>query len=407
MHMSSSSGPANISMRCEREAQLILCCAAAAFSRKRLDQLRIIIESGVDWQLIMRAAPQQGVMQSVYHALVPAYASHLPPAIHDLMSCEVRGNAVRNSYLASEAVRLCRLLEKHGVQALVLKGPALAADVYGDLTLRQFNDLDLLVRHADLSAVVAALALDGFHTKPPLNRIPGQSSSWEVTLVRDGGLFDLDLHWRLSPPYFPFTPEGDQLWSRAVEVDLGVGRVATLCPEDLMLFLCAHGAKHGWQSLSGVCDVAHAASAHDYDWNRMAAYSRSLGSLRIMLLGVLLAHDLLGAMIPGALINAARAEPAVTRGARAFCRYFYNLGADGPGLHQRWSIPLSMIPQWSARIRYAVARAFVPARKDFDFVTLPDALSPLYYAARPLRFALQKTPNLVRNAIGFSTSRQG
>lgn len=394
--MSPSSEATDIQALWQREAQLILCCAAAS-NPERLDRLRIILDAGVDWEVVMQAAPRHGVMPSVYRALVPALAPQLPASVRDRMRCEAHGNAVRNYYLAAEMLRLCRLLEKHGVRALALKGPALASGVYGDLALRQFTDLDLLVRQGDLGAAFAALAADGFRTKAPLKKIGGElPSGWEMTFVRERGLFKLDLHWRLSPSYFPFTPEGDELWARAVEVDLGSRCVSTLGPEDLMLFLCAHGAKHGWQSLSGVCDVAQATRAYQYDWEALAARANSLGSLRILLLGVLLAHDLLGAAIPNALIEAARAEPSVQNGARTFCRYFHQLGANGPGLLQRWWIPLAMIPWRSARLRYALARAFLPATRDFDFVTLPYALSPLYYAIRPLRFALQKIPNLLR-----------
>ncbi|MBV8361700.1 MAG: nucleotidyltransferase family protein [Deltaproteobacteria bacterium] len=390
-------------MTWRREAELILCCAAAS-NPERSDRLRTIIGAGVDWEVVMRAAPRQGVMPSVHRALIPAFASHLPTSVQDRMRREVHGNAVRNCHLAAEMVRLCRLLETHGVHALALKGPALASSVYGDLALRQFTDLDLLVRQGDLGAAFAALAGDGFRTKAPFKKIgSGLPSGWEMTFMRERGLFELDLHWRLSPPYFPFTPEGDDLWARAVEVDLGPGRVSTLGPDDLMLFLCAHDAKHGWQSLSGVCDVAHAARAYQYDWETLTARAKSLGSLRILLLGLLLAHDLLGTTIPDALIDAARTEASVQSGARIFCRYFHQLGVNGPGLLQRWSIPLAMIPQRSARFRYALARAFLPATKDFDFVNLPFTLSPLYYAIRPLRFASQQIPNRLRYTPGPST----
>jgi hypothetical protein len=393
-------------MRWQREARLILCCVAAP-GPERLDRLRIFIDAGVDWEVVMRTALRHGVMPSVYRALMPAFASRLPASVHTRMRREVHGNAVRNCYLAAEMLRLCRLLEKHGVRALALKGPALAAGSYGDLTLRQFTDLDLLVRQDDLGATFAALAEEGFRTTAPLKKIAGEpSSGWEMTFVREGGLFELDLHWRLSPSYFPFTPEGDELWQRAVEVDLGPGRVSTLGPEDLMLFLCAHGAKHGWQSFSGVCDVAQAAHAHQYDWEALAAHARSLGSLRMLLLGVLLAYDLLGAAIPDPLIDAARAEPSVQRVARTFFRYFHQLGTNGPRLFQRWSIPLAMIPHRPARLRYALTRAFLPASADFDFVSLPFTLYPFYYAIRPLRFVLQKTPNPVRFAIASSTRRE-
>jgi hypothetical protein len=392
-------------MRWRREAELILGCVAAS-SPDRLDRLRIIIDAGVDWEVAMRAALRHGVMPAVYRALIPAFAARLPASVHARMRREVHGNAVRNCYLAVEMLRLCRLLEKHGVHALALKGPALAAGSYGDLTLRQFTDLDLLVRHNDLGATFAALAGKGFRTRTPLKRIASKrSSGWEMTFAREPNLFALDLHWRLLPRYFPFAPEGSELWQRAVEVDLGPGRVSTLGPEDLILFLCAHGAKHGWQTLSGVCDVAQAAHAHQYNWEALTANAKSFRSLRILLLGVLLAHDLLGASIPARLINAARAEPSVQRGARIFSSYFHQLGPNGPGLFQRWSIPLAMIPQRSARLRYALARIFLPAAADFDFINLPFILSPLYYAVRPLRFALQKTPNLVRLTI-TSSGRQ-
>jgi hypothetical protein len=389
--MNPTASGAQTAMAWRREAELILCCAAPALGPGALERLRSVIDAGVDWEAVMRAAARHGVLPSVYRALVSGFASHLPLAVHDQMRREVHGHAVRNSFLAAEMLRLCRLLEEHGVRALALKGPALAAGVYRDLTLRQFTDLDLLVRQEDLNVAFEALAGDGFHTKAPVKKTFGKlPSGWEATLVREGGLFELDLHWRLSPSYFPFTPEGDELWMRAVEVDIGPGRVFTLGPDDLMLFLCAHGAKHGWQSLSGVCDVAQVARAYQYDWEALAARANSLGCLRILLLGGLLAHDLLDAEIPGGLIGAARAEPSVERGARCFIRYFHQLGADGPGLLQRWSIPLAMIPQRSARFRYALSRAFLPATKDFDFVSLPFAIPALYYAIRPLRLGLQK-----------------
>ncbi len=86
----------------------------------------------------MSVALRQGVMPSVYRALTPALASHLPPSVWDRMRREFYGNAVRNFHLAAEMRRLCRLLEKHGVRSLALKGPTLAAGVYGNLALLSF-----------------------------------------------------------------------------------------------------------------------------------------------------------------------------------------------------------------------------------------------------------------------------
>jgi len=384
-----------------RSAQLILHCAASG-SRERDADLGRIIGAGVDWEAVLCAASRHSVLPSVYCALIPTFASQLPTSVCDRMRREVHGNALRNSYLTKEAVRLYRLLDKHGMRILVLKGPALAAGVYGDVTLRQFTDLDLLVRKQDLDLACSILADDVYRPQAPERSGAGR---WQMTFVPEHGLFEVDLHWRLSPPYFPFTPDGDELWERAVEVQLGAGRVSTLGPDDLILFLCAHGAKHGWQTLSGVCDVERATRNYQYEWEALVARAASLGSVRVLLLGLLLAGDLLGAPIPAALLDAARANPPVQRAARIFRRYFFSLGTDGPGLRQRWSIPMAIFPGKLARLRYALCRAFLLGPRDFDFVRLPSALSPLYYAIRPLRLAWRKSPDLLRVAIPPPASR--
>jgi hypothetical protein len=149
--------------------------------------------------------------------------------------------------------------------------------------------------------------------------------------------------------------------------------------------------------------LAQAARGYHYDWKVLAAHAEAVNSLRILLLGVLLAHDLLAAPIPSALVDAAHAEPSVERAARIFCRYLNQLGAAGPGLVQRWSIPLAMISQRPSCFRYALARAFLPAPRDFDFVSLPYGLWPLYYVVRPLRFALEKVLIRSASAKGCST----
>jgi hypothetical protein len=372
-----------------REMQLILCCAAA--NPQRDERLCAIINTGVDWEVVLHSAARQGVLPLVYRALAPSFVPRLPASVRERLHREVHGNTLRNHYLANEMVRIWRLLRSNGVSALALKGPVLAVGAYGDLASRQFADLDLLVRPAELNAACAALAGDGYRTKMPLKR-RGQAAGWEATFARSGELYEIDLHWRLSPRYFAFAPEGDELWARAVEVELGTGRVLTLGPQDLMLFLCAHGAKHGWQSLSGVCDVAQAARAYECDWQGLYERARALGNSRILLLGALLAYELLAAPIPETLIAAARADSSVRRAAHTFYRYFYLQETGGPGLHQRWSVPLAMIEHRSARLRYLLARALLPATRDFDIVSLPSTLSALYYAVRPLRLVWQKRP---------------
>jgi hypothetical protein len=53
-------------------------------------------------------------------------------------------NAARNEFLAQELIKTNRLLNANGIEMLNWKGPTLAIQAYGDLSLRQFMDIDTL-----------------------------------------------------------------------------------------------------------------------------------------------------------------------------------------------------------------------------------------------------------------------
>ena len=48
--------------------------------------------------------------------------------------------------LTRELARIMACLENHSVDAIPYKGPALAQAIYGDVAMRQFSDLDILIR---------------------------------------------------------------------------------------------------------------------------------------------------------------------------------------------------------------------------------------------------------------------
>jgi len=73
-----------------------------------------------------------------------------------------------NRHLTAELVRLMGLLKAAGVPAVTFKGPVLAAMAYGSIELRQFSDLDILVRQTDLPRVAEILTAERYlspHTR--------------------------------------------------------------------------------------------------------------------------------------------------------------------------------------------------------------------------------------------------
>jgi hypothetical protein len=388
-----------------REAELLICCATSVATPERTARLRAIVEGGVDWQLSTHMASVQAVMPLVYRYLTSELKDVLSADATSGLRRAFYGNSVRNLHLARELARLTALLERGGVEPLALKGPALAIAAYGAVSMRQFTDLDLLVRTSEVGRAAEILFNEGYAPRAgyglaDLDR-PG---AYEIAMARAGALTEIDLHWRLIPPYFPFALDGEELWRRAVRIEIEGAAVRTLAPADHLLYLCAHGAKHGWEALGGICDLAElirassraSAQALSVDWDELSARAERAGARRALELGVLLAHELLDAAVPTGVLEAALREPGVVRAARSFIGYVSEPDDNGPGFYQRWVVPLEVIAKPGARLRYLAARALLPSADDRQFLRLPLVLYPLYYLLRPVRVALKEGPAALR-----------
>jgi putative nucleotidyltransferase-like protein len=203
----------------------------------------------------------------------------------------------------------------------------------------------------------------------------------------------LDIHWRALPRHFDFA-DPDLLRTRAQRVELNGRTLSTLATEDLILFLCIHGAKHGWPLLSWICDLAGLINrGAGIDWPALLFRAKAAQCRRALLLGLHLAHELIGAAIPSDLVDLMRADPTVDRLAgRVVHSMFLNFG-DRAGLSQELIIPLLSIETAPRRIRYLADRALSPTLEDWEAMPLPASLFPFYFLTRPFRLAFAKAKN--------------
>jgi hypothetical protein len=296
-------------------------------------------------------------------------------------------------------------LKEKGVPVIAFKGPLLARAAYGDLGLREFIDLDILVRPSDLRISRELLFSQGYRSRfSGLGEKERSFFQWcEEAFEKEDRRVCVDVHWQMNPQYFAYAPEGDVLWRRMVPVELQGATVNTLSTSDLLLHLCVHGAKHGWSTLGWICDVAVLARSNPgLEWPRMMAEATSLGGRRLLLLGLYLAYDLLGAAIPDELISMARDDGVtVNIAAQVKRRMFGNIG-ERASVSQEWMVPMRAIESTRARVRYVAGRALSPTVDDWELVRLPRAFFPLYYLLHPVRLAVAQGPRLVRDLIGRS-----
>jgi hypothetical protein len=298
----------------------------------------------------------------------------------------------RNLALAGELLRLLRLFEAHGIAVVPYKGPVLATVAYGNLSFREFFDLDLLVRKRDVLRAGQLLVSAGYHPAFQLTR--AQEALFikyykEHHFTHGGGEHAVDLHWALTQRFFAFTLDPDSLWGRLERISLGGSTLATFSPEDLLLILCVHGSKSFWQELYLICDVAEVVRSYrDMDWERVVKRAAALGSRRMLFLGLYLARDLLDADLPEDILGQVRADPPVRALAETIRERLFLEGKEPPRIFaeaQFFPIHLRMRERLRDKIRYCARALATTGVDDWRFITLRESFFPLYYAIRIVR----------------------
>jgi hypothetical protein len=294
------------------EAAVLLWGVQTFFHPAQTPQHLAVLQQPLAWTHLLHLARTHGVLPLLYRSLHTLDSDLVPQHIRIALRHAFQANTQRNLFLAGTLLKLLRLLETHGMAALPYKGPVLAALAYGNVTLRQFGDLDLLVRPQDAERAKALLWAQGYRWPDghPPARFPRLLKVYE--LVSPDGQVLVELHWALTSATFFFPFDVASVWTRLETVSLLETPVRSLAPEDLLLILCVHGAKHHWSRLGWICDVAAVLRATpQLDWERCLAQARRLGGKRMLALGLSLAHDLLGAGLPEAVWRWIQTEPVV------------------------------------------------------------------------------------------------
>jgi len=358
-----------------RQFELLLACCSNAYANASPEMF-----AGFEGESFAELAIRHGVLPRVYERVA---SIGIPGKLRDTLRCRFETHTRRALCLTSELVRIIDHLYARDISVLPYKGPVLAQMLYGNIAARQFGDLDLLVRSSDVGRVKTALQELGF--TPTLQL----SARGERAYVRSGYeyVFDrgrernlVELHWRVAPRFYAVDFDIDGLFERSVSVELAGRSIATLCPEDLLLVLCVHAAKHAWTNLSWLCDVG--ALADKVDWAVVSERARQLAIERVVAITFLLANTLLGAEI--SVISCDDHAASITNELAVVMREGRELDVES---RDYFRLMTQVRERWRDRLRFVLRLAVTPTVTEWRSVRLPEKLFPLYTLVRVARVA--------------------
>jgi hypothetical protein len=373
------------------EHELLLLCVHRGSAADIHERVVELAHSKLDWDYLFLLARRHAVLPLLYRGLEGV--SEVPDDCRAKLRDEFRKNATRNTLLAGEMSRLARLFEAEGVPLLAYKGPALAQQAFGDIALRRFVDLDVIVRRRDARRAGRLLQTLGY-SKPE-----GLTESHEEFLLRrqhnlaytrDGGLMIVELHWEVAPAHFAAVPVGEGVWERAATVRLFGTDVRCPSPEDLLLALAVHGTKHLWERLAWVCDVAALLNSQpSFDWPHVLRRAKESRVERMLHLVLRLARGLAGAELPEGLFDGNDDEVLSELSKEVTAVIFSGAEYVPIGFVRNVRFNLRARARLRERLDY-LRFILTPTDGDLSAVSLPAGISFAYYLLRPLRLALRK-----------------
>ena len=375
------------------EKQLLVCCARTKLTPAGATAIRQILQGPLDWEYLLWEAEENSITPLLERHLSAAAPGAGPAAAQEQLKKTCRANTVRCLYLTAELINILRLFQSQNIPAIPYKGPVLAAQAYGDIALREFEDLDIILGQSDVPKAHQIVVSLGYKPKFDWILSPGAAASLvpgEYNYRDEPRRAMVELHTEITLRHFPVKPDLGTFIRNLAPVRLSDREIPTFTAEDLLPMLCIHGAKDFWERLSWIADVSELVQSHPaLDWDRVLRFAQPLHATRMLNLGLALAERVLDALLPAEIRARVQADRLAGQVAaevhqRLLSRPFRTLDAAG-----RFQFRRRMLAGKLAGWRYATRLAVVPSEDDWQVMRLPRVLAPLYVALRPLRL-LQK-----------------
>jgi hypothetical protein len=362
----------------------LLECASPHADAARLHELL----HAVSWPALFTLAEEHGVIALLATALRRFDGQVAPPEIaQKIRECN-RAQVVSAMKMTAELFRLVDLFRAAGLEAVLVKGPTLAMRAYGDPGSRIFGDLDFVVRQRDILRATEQMTAAGYDSEVSTDEISAGKIPGQYSFVRKGAALLVELHTERTMRYFPRGLPVERFFAARQHELLDGHEIPVLSVEHELVLVCIHGAKHLWERLTLVADVAAlAARQTTLNWQESFATAEGAGAGRMLRVGLILAEDLLRAPVPQDVQSRLRADVAAARLAREIAEWLPSAGHSLPGLVRRALFRMRMRGNAVPGLGYLLKLTFSPTQEDWRDTDGQEPAARWSSVRRPFRLA--------------------
>jgi len=214
--------------------------------------------------------------------------------------------------------------------------------------------------------------------------------SYHCSFKRTDGQIQVELHWALTAPFFPFHYDFNHLENNLQQISVLNTRLSSLSLEDLLLHSCFHSIKHALMPgnrLIWLNDVAELIRARpEVNWERLFTEAKQSGSQRILFVSLLLATNLLEAPLPDTIRRRAQSDVVARFLAARMPERLFHRSTSAAQIINRHLFRLLVRERWQER-RIYLHYLLLPNVRDEIEMPLPESLALGYYGWRLVRLA--------------------
>ena len=375
--------------------QLVLACARARLNPAAAAEVALAAGQSLDWLKAADLASSHRLSPVLISSLQQHATASLPEDVRLSLLERFRAQAVRNFELTRELLEILSLLQKSGVNALALKGPVLSRHLYGDLFLREFLDLDILVRPGDAWTVMKLISAKGFEPHfilTPRQFARFQRGRYDIGLFHPAKRVLVELHWALISPGYSFSPTVQMVWESVQSISIAGRSIKTLSSENQLLCSCLQQAKHNWWRLGWVMDMAGLIrQSPAMDWRQIQNRAGSFGTARMIRVSLRLVQQIFEVTLPESITEWIREDVYSIKIAEQILKHFLLVDITAEQPPRRDPLLRACMESFTDRVFYWFDNALRPTPLEWALLPLPHSLYALYYPIRMGRLVCKYT----------------
>lgn len=228
----------------------------------------------------------------------------------DTARAQLREWAQHNTMMALSSLEVMKKLQafvdQNSFKAFFLKGVGLSANYYGAVGLRHVYDIDIWVEpHAQphVEHFIRTLGYVNENDRLEFNdtqlRYLQQGAHDAIFLPSTQGIQPIiELHWKLRDSLGNFLFDPVREYNRLESIDLGSFEIKMMNEVDQFIFLCVHGADHGWFRIKWLVDLYWVQKKSSLNWMHVQQRAKQLNALDEVVLAFAVLNSVMGVETP-------------------------------------------------------------------------------------------------------------